>query len=277
MKSVGVDIGGTKTAIGIVDTNKGSIDSKIVIPSKKYRNDKKNLNLIINKSIELAKAHKIKHIGIGVPELINNNGIIKGDYNFKWNNYNLTKFFPSNYFIKVESDVRCHLLAEKRFGKGKNINNFIYINIGSGLSYAQFKEKKIYSGSRGYAIHFASSLISLYDWKKNKKISLVPEDYYSGKDILKIEKIFKDTNKRKKILIHVSESIGSLIASLINTVDPQQIILGGGVIVNNIFLKNNIIKFTKKYILAKDAKKIKISVSKFRDNTGILGAGLLFK
>ena len=82
---------------------------------------------------------------------------------------------------------------------------------------------------------------------------------------------------RKKVLIDVSESTGSLIASLINTVDPHQVILGGWVIVNNIFLKNNIIKFTKKYILAKDAKKIKISVSNFRDNTGILGAGLLFK
>ena len=277
MKTLGVDIGGTKTAIAIVDTNKGSVESRIVIPSKKYRNDKKNLNTIIKTSIELAKAKKIKHIGIGVPELINNQGIIKGDYNFKWNNYNLKKFFPSNFLIKVESDVRCHLLAEQKFGKGKNINNFIYINIGSGLSYAQFKEKKIYSGSRGYAIHFASSLISLYDWKKNKKISLVPEDYYSGKDILQIEKKFKDINKRKKILINVSESIGSLIASLINSVDPQQIILGGGVIVNNIFLKNNIIKFTKKYILAKDAKKIKISVSKFKENTGVLGAGLLFK
>ena len=277
MKTLGVDIGGTKTAIAIVDTNKGSLESRIVIPSKKYRNDKKNLNIIINTSIELAKANKIKHIGIGVPELINNQGIIKGDYNFKWNNYNLKNFFPSNFFIKVESDVRCHLLAEQKFGKGKNINNFIYINIGSGLSYAQFKEKKIYSGSRGYAIHFTSSLISLYDWKKNKKISLVPEDYYSGKDILKIERKFKDVNKRKKIFIQISESIGSLIASLINSVDPQQIILGGGVIVNNIFLKNNIIKFIKKYILAKDAKKIKISVSKFRDNTGILGAGLLFK
>ena len=277
MKTLGVDIGGTKTAIGIVDTKKGSVESKIVIPSKKFKNDKKNLNLIINTSIELAKTHKIKLIGIGVPELIDNKGIIKGDYNFKWNNYNLKNFFPSNFFIKVESDVRCHLLAEQKFGKGKNINNFVYINIGSGLSYAQFKEKKIYSGARGYAIHFASSLISLYDWKKNKKLSLVPEDYLSGKELLKIEKKFKNIEKRKKVLINVSESIGSLIASLINTVDPHQVILGGGVIVNNIFLKNNIIKFTKKYILAKDVKSIKISVSKFKENTGVLGAGLLFK
>ncbi len=277
MKTIGVDIGGTKTAIAIVDTKKGSIDSKIVIPSKKYKSDKKNLNLIINTSIELANTHNIKHIGIGVPELINNKGIIKGNYNFKWNNFNLRKFFPSNFFIKVESDVRCHLLAEQKFGKGKNINNFVYINIGSGLSYAQYKDKKIYSGSRGYAIHFASSCISLFDWKKNKKLSLVPEDYYSGKDILKIEKKFKNIEERKKIFIHVSESIGSLIALLINTVDPQQIVLGGGVIVNNIFLKNHIIKFTKKFILANDAKNIKILVSKFKDNTGILGAGLLFK
>ena len=225
----------------------------------------------------LAKIYKIKHIGIGVPELINNNGIIKGNYNFKWNNFNLKKFFPRKMSIKVESDVRCHLLAEQKFGKGKNVNNFIYVNIGSGLSYAHFRENKIYSGSRGYAIHFASSIISLYDWKKGKKISLIPEEYYSGKDILKIEKNFKNKKNKYKVLINVSESIGCLIAGLINTVDPYQVVLGGGVISNNLFLKKNIIKYIKQFIIADEAKKIKILTSKFRDNTGILGAGLLFK
>ena len=43
------------------------------------------------------------------------------------------------------------------------------------------------------------------------------------------------------------------------------------------FLKENIINFSRKYILAEEAKKIKILTSKFKDNTGILGAGLLFK
>ncbi len=277
MKTIGVDIGGTKTAIGVVDTKKGSVESKIIIPSKSFKSDTKNLKLIIKTSLDLAKNHKIKHIGIGVPELINNTGIIKGNYNFKWNNYNLKKFFPNNISIKVESDVRCHLLAEQKFGNGKNVNNFIYINIGSGLSYAHFKENKIYSGSRGYAIHFASSIISLYNWKKDKKISLIPEEYYSGKNILKIEKNFKNKKKKNKILNNVSESIGSLIAGLVNTIDPYQVVLGGGVISNNLFLKNNIIKYTKKFILADEARKIKILTSKFRDNTGILGAGLLFK
>ena len=94
---------------------------------------------------------------------------------------NLLSYFPKNFKVKVDSDVRCHLRAEKYFGVAKNYKNFAYINIGTGLSYAHFKDKKIYSGAKGYAIHFASSKISLYDWKKNKKISLIPEEYYSGK------------------------------------------------------------------------------------------------
>ena len=59
MKTIGVDIGGTKTAIAIIDTNKGTIESKVIIPSKKYKSDKKNLDLIINTTIELAKPNKI--------------------------------------------------------------------------------------------------------------------------------------------------------------------------------------------------------------------------
>ena len=37
MKVIGIDIGGTKTSIGIVDINKGKVISKIVIPSKKFK------------------------------------------------------------------------------------------------------------------------------------------------------------------------------------------------------------------------------------------------
>ena len=92
MNVVGIDIGGTKTSIGIVDIKKGTVNSKIIIPSKKFQNDKKNLDLIISNTIKFIGSKKIKHIGIGVPELINNKGIIKGDYNFNWNNKNLAKF-----------------------------------------------------------------------------------------------------------------------------------------------------------------------------------------
>ena len=276
MKTIGVDIGGTKTAIAIIDDKNGKIYKKLLIPSKKYRDDKKNLNTIIKHVLDLSNKNKIKNIGIGVPELINNKGIIKGNYNFNWHNKNLVNYFPKNFNIIVNSDVRCHLLAEKFFGVAKKYKNFAYINIGTGLSYAQFKDKKIYAGAKGYAIHFASSKISLYDWKKNKKISLIPEDYYSGKQLIKILSI-NNNLKKKKILKNVAESMASLIGSLINTIDPDKIVLGGGVIINNSYFKKILIEHIRKFILADEVKKINIKTSKLTNNTGLLGAGLLFK
>lgn len=276
MKTIGVDIGGTKTVIGIIDDQTGKVVEKFVIPSKKHRDDKKNLNIIIKHILDLSNKNKIKNIGIGVPELINNKGIIKGNYNFNWHNKNLVNYFPKNLNIIVDSDVRCHLRAEKYFGVAKNYTNFAYINIGTGLSYAQYKDGKIYSGAKGYAIHFASSRITLYDWKKNKKISLIPEEYYSGKEIIKILSI-NNNIKKKKILNNIAESLASLIGSLINTIDPDKLVLGGGVIINIAYFKKILIDHIRKFILADEVKKINIKTSKLTDSTGVIGAGLLFK
>jgi len=276
MKTIGADIGGSKTVIGIIDDQTGKVIKKIVIPSKKHKDDKKNLNIIIKHILDLSNKNKIRNIGIGVPELINNKGVIKGNYNFNWHNKNLVNYFPKNLNIIVDSDVRCHLRAEKYFGVAKNYTNFAYINIGTGLSYAQYKEGKIYSGAKGYAIHFASSKITLYDWKKNKKISLIPEEYYSGKEIIKILSI-NNNIKKKKILNNIAESLASLIGSLINTIDPDKLVLGGGVIINIAYFKKILIDHIRKFILADEVKKINIKTSKLTDNTGVIGAGLLFK
>ena len=276
MKTIGVDIGGTKTVIGVIDDQTGKVVEKFVISSKKHRDDKKNLNIIIKHILDLSNKNKIKNIGIGVPELINNKGIIKGNYNFNWYNKNLVNYFPKNLNIIVDSDVRCHLRAEKYFGVAKNYTNFAYINIGTGLSYAQYKDGKIYSGAKGYAIHFASSKIILYDWKKNKKTSLIPEEYYSGKEIIKILSI-NNNIKKKKILNNVAESLASLIGSLINTIDPDKLVLGGGVIINIAYFKKILIDHIRKFILADEVKKINIKTSKLTDSTGVIGAGLLFK
>ena len=69
----------------------------------------------------------------------------------------------------------------------------------------------------------------------------------------------------------------SLIGSLINTIDPHKLVLGGGVIINNAYFKKILIDHIRKFILADEVKKINIKTSKLTDNTGVIGAGLLFK
>jgi predicted NBD/HSP70 family sugar kinase len=277
MKVIGIDIGGTKTIIGIIDITKGKVIKKISISSKQFQNDKENLKSIVSNTIDIIGKLKINKIGIGVPELIDNKGIIRGDYNFNWLNKNLADNFPKKFKVIVDSDVRCHLRAEKLYGHGKNAKNFIYINIGTGLSYAHFKNNEIYSGANGFAIHFASSKITLFDPKRNKKISLIPEDFYSGKFIMTYFKKNKNIKKQKVILENIADSLGSLIGNLVNTVDPRFIVLGGGVVLNNIEFRKMLINYSHNYIFFKDIKKIKILVSKLKIDTGVLGAAAIFK
>ena len=277
MNVAGIDIGGTKTSIGLVNIKKGEVLSKIIIPSKKFKDDKKNLDNIIDNTIKLIGNKKIINIGIGVPELINNKGIIKGNYNFDWNNKKLINFFPKKYNVIVDSDVRCHLRAEKFYGHGKKFKNFIYINIGTGLSYSHFKNNQIYAGANGYAIHFASSKITLYNPLNNKKVSLVPENFYSGKAIMKFLKKFKQSKKQDLVLNNIADSLGSLIGNLINSIDPEFIVMGGGVVNNNFKFRNLLIRYTRNYIFSEDVKKIKILISKLKDDTGLLGAAAVFK
>jgi len=277
MNVAGIDIGGTKTSIGLVNIKKGEVLSKIIIPSKKFKDDKKNLDNIIDNTIKLIGNKKIINIGIGVPELINNKGIIKGNYNFNWNNKKLINFFPKKYKVIVDSDVRCHLRAEKFYGHGQKFKNFIYINIGTGLSYSHFKNNQIYAGANGYAIHFASSKITLYNPLNNKKVSLVPENFYSGKAIMKFLKKFKQSKKQDLVLNNIADSLGSLIGNLINSIDPEFIVMGGGVVNNNFKFRNLLIRYTRNYIFSEDVKKIKILISKLKDDTGLLGAAAVFK
>ena len=117
----------------------------------------------------------------------------------------------------------------------------------------------------------------------------MPEDYYSGKSITK--KLFKIINKKniddfgrinklnlkqKKYLEDIAKSLGSLIALLVNILDPQCVILGGGVALNNKFLNKMMIKYTRKYIFAKSCKKIPIINSKLKNDAALLGAAAIF-
>ena len=73
--------------------------------------------------------------------------------------------------------------------------------------------------------------------------------------------------------LHDTDQIGNLI----NSIDPEFIVMGGGVVNNNVKFRNLLIKHTRNYILAADVKKIKILISKLKDDTGLLGAAAVFK
>ena len=76
---------------------------------------------------------------------------------------------------------------------------------------------------------------------------------------------------------NIAESLGSLIGNLVNSVDPELIVMGGGVVNNNLIFRNLLIKYSRNYMLSAESKKMKILMSKLKDDTGLLGAAAVFK
>ena len=83
--------------------------------------------------------------------------------------------------------------------------------------------------------------------------------------------------KQKKYMQYIAKSLGSLIALLINTIDPQCVILGGGVVINNNYFNKILIKHIREYIFAENCKKIPIISSKLKNDAALLGAAAIFK
>ena len=286
------DIGGTKIASGIVEINKNGY--KIFDYQKNETpKDKKD---VIQKLIELIvyykKNNSFKRIGIGIAgqidykkDIINYIPNIKG---FK--NINLKKIIKETIGEKVEidNDVKCFALAENVFGKVKKYHNIVYLAIGTGIGGAIEFDDKLYRGENNIAGEFGHMVI-VDNGKKcacgNKGCW---EQYMSGRAIEKLYFDFygqkkkskdiaidsvKGVKKDKKVIKQTSSYLAIGLVNIINTINPEVILIGGSVV-----RQDEILKLAKKEALKKvliPGRKTKILKSRLGNEATLVGAGLL--
>ncbi len=286
------DIGGTKIASGIVEINKNGY--KIYDYQKNGTpKDKKD---VIQKLIELIvyykKNNSFKRIGIGIAgqidykkDIINYIPNIKG---FK--NINLKKIIKETIGEKVEidNDVKCFALAENVFGKVRKYHNIVYLAIGTGIGGAIEFDDKLYRGENNIAGEFGHMVI-VDNGKKcacgNKGCW---EQYMSGRAIEKLYFDFygqkkkskdiaidsvKGVKKDKKVIKQTSSYLAIGLVNIINTINPEVILIGGSVV-----RQDEILKLAKKEALKKvliPGRKTKILKSRLGNEATLVGAGLL--
>ena len=248
--------------LGAVETNY-TIDLSI--------SDKEHIISILKSKIdEILSQYKIKNrnalfgIGIGISGLVDaKKGVVYYCPNIpNWENVRLASILSDqfNYDIIVDDSVRCMTLAEKRYGKGKNLNNYLYIYIGDGVGAGIYLDGRLYRGRHGIAGEFGHITIKqdgpicncgnigcleasvseqhIIDEVKNRLSSNVYSSlnnrlvHNNGViDLYVINEEVKNGDKLANIVLNnVIEDIGTGIADLINIFDPGVVILGGEVI-----------------------------------------------
>ena len=256
---LGIKIGLDGIIIGLINMKSKVLDQHF-IPSPIKSNEKIVLEVLIKAIRDLInkkhiKAKKIVGCGIGVSGLVNQKeGILVFSKILGWKKIRFKELLEKEFDfpIFIDKDVNVLTLAEKRFGVGKKINNFICITIGKGVGAGIVINGDIYHGSYGGAGDFGHIIIDkdgplCYCGKRGCLETFSSDQFIINKikEALSDQQgtIIKDLNSitvdtvlkaaqegdevSKNIFQEVGENLAIGIVNLISLFDPELIVVGG--------------------------------------------------
>ncbi len=264
-KIIAFDIGGTSVRAAIVQNNK--VCKYLRVPTSK---EKPVFLHQIENFIEELISKDVIGIGIACPSPIKN-GIVKNPPNIPLKDFNLKAHLEHKFKKKVEvaNDAGCVALAEARLGCKKK--SFFILTLGTGIGGGIIINGEPYRGT-GYGAELGHILIDGKDmeslWKETRaSIEREFKEKLLIKDLVEL-----DTPKARKILEQASQYLGEGIASLINALDPEIVIISGGIKESGEGFLDMIRAQVKKYDFL--PKKTPIAWTSL-EHPGILGASLL--
>ncbi|MEH7484122.1 ROK family protein [Neobacillus drentensis] len=290
---IGIDIGGTNIRVGLVDENLHLIRKATALTSNFQNADElfRHIKKMTEKVNETKGASKI---GLALPipwhketECIfdaTNIPCLEG-LTIK----EIESYFPE-YEVYFENDVNVVAILESDHGASKEFKESMYITISTGIGSGIIYNKEIVHGAHGYAGEIGSMIIS--DSKKNHStlydgtleslcsgyaLEMESKHLYDvdGTTQLLFEKYQQGDKKALEVINVWVEHFSSAIASLIQTLDPSVFVVGGAVIYNNQWLIEKVIESAKQKVLENLKDKVKIVLSVFGLDAGVIGAGYL--
>ncbi len=240
--AIGIDVGGTKIAAGLVHSATGAVTLREQIATQPERGGRAVLDdvLALARRIE-ARAREAEHqpagIGLGVCELVDTHGAVCSDFTLAWRALPVRDALNAIAPAAVEADVRAHALAEAVFGAGKEHDPFVFVSVGTGISCCLVQDGAPYAGARGNALVLATGPISIPD-ASGALQSFVLEEYVSGPALARrfgvdrAEAVFAAAASgdaaAHRLLADSGAALGAALGWLASVLDPAALVIGGG-------------------------------------------------
>lgn len=237
--ALGIDVGGTKIAVGAVAAD-GSRSELRVVPTARF-DGAANLGAIV--SAVHAFATPGTPVGISLATTIDERGIVRDPRGwFGWTGVDLPdalRALPNP--VTIAPDAACGAVAEARWGAGTGARRVLYVTLGTGISHAVVTEGVADVGSHGAGILSGSIPPFRSSWRTEGSW-LGVEDVASGPalaatfagspaavDAHPLAAAYRGGDWwARRVVEHASWQLGSLIAGLATSTDPDRIVLGGG-------------------------------------------------
>lgn len=224
---LGIDVGGTKTCLAIVDSR-----GKIIESCKTSTNKSSCVSEFVENMMEILQQFQysimdVEGIGIGIRGLVSykkrrliSSSIFGGAIDRDLRREIEVAIGKPTY---IENDVKAATIAESLFGHGKNTSDFVFLNIGTGIGMGAFANGKIIRGYGNYAGEISNYIPNiLLDSLQQKNL----ESFVSG------EALSCSNIDRAKVNDDFISGLIGLINNIVCMLNPELIVLGGGVMSN---------------------------------------------
>ena len=241
---IGIDIGGTKTAIALAGLD-GSVIQQTRIDTRPQAGPEQTLRRITEAVTELTAGGADRPVAVGAvcPGAIQPDGIRLAPNLPGWHDVALAAELVERLGISpvsVMNDVQAGALAEVRFGALRNSNPGIYVNIGTGLAAALVIDGQVVLGAHGAAGEIGYQRDRGQLGKRAFGDHADLEDLIGGRALgrraeatmgmpMDAAELFGLGDAVARHLIHQGlGALGSTLATLAAFTDPQLIVIGGG-------------------------------------------------
>ena len=290
--AIGIDVGGTKIAAGLVAFPAGRVVARRVVPTHASRGGRAVLDAVLRLTRELADEGErlgasVEAIGLGVCELVDREGRLASANCIQWLDLSVREELSAIAPAVIEADVRAAALAEALFGAGRGLGSFLYVTVGTGISCCLMLDGRPHLGARGATGTMGSSALSVpcegcgeVNARTLEELAAGPSlvarfqavggTAASGQDVVAAART--GNPEAARVVRTASEALGSQVGLLVNVLDPEAVVIGGGLGLSEGSFWDQFVPSTRRHIWSPLHRELPILRAATGADAGWLGA-----
>jgi glucokinase len=293
--AIGIDVGGTKIAAGIVDPLGRVLEKRLIstLPKRGGEAVLEDANALATLLHNEARRREWnpEAVGVGVCELVDALGHVASSHTIQWRGLQVRDRFARLGTAILDADSRAAAFCEARCGAGRTFRSFFYVTVGTGIGSSLVLDGMPFMGANGCTGELASAPMRVMNIETGEWTEAVLEKVSSGPALVarynrrtgaklaRAEEVLAAASEGDPIATTIVETaavgLGATIALIINVLDPEAVIVGGGLGSAPGLYWERLEPSIRAHIWSESIRGLPIRQAERGEDAGFIGAALL--